>query len=107
MAEPQHVRDCDTPNKSRHKNPSWLHRALRIRPGHASTFVSSKNDCTGFGLLLAIDLVLISAAMVSWRISLPFSVAIIALCIGFCLCIEQPFRARERFARAKIRRGED
>jgi hypothetical protein len=107
MAESQHARNCDTPNSSRHRIPTWLHQALRIRPGRAPKFVCSKNNCTGFDLLLAIDLVLIGAAMVSWRISLPVSVTIITFGIGFCFCIEQPFRARERFARAKIRRGED
>jgi hypothetical protein len=48
-----------------------------MHPGHAPTFVCSKNDCTGFDLLLAIDPILVGAAMVTcvrWRWRNPIGV---------------------------------
>ena len=85
---------------------SLLHRVFGITPGYAPFWFCSRNTCAGFDLLTAIA----SAAIIcvfflpargSWwtlSIGIPLAIAWLVLAI--------PFQNRERWGRARRRRGE-
>jgi hypothetical protein len=85
---------------------SLLHRALRITPGYAPVWFCSRNTCAGFDLLTAIATVVIACMMFlpthvgwwTWLICLPIATAWLVFAI--------PFQNRERWGRARRRRGE-
>ena len=85
---------------------SLLHRAFRITPGYAPVWLCSRNTCAGIDLLTAVGSVALGCMMFlpkhvgwwTWWISLPILIA----CPVFAL----PFQNRERWGRARRRRGE-
>ena len=85
---------------------SLLHRACRIPPGYAPLWFCSRNTCAGFDLLTAVATAVIGCMMFlptrvgwwTWSICLPIAIAWLVFAI--------PFQNRERWGRARRRRGE-
>jgi hypothetical protein len=85
---------------------SLLHRALRITPGYAPVWFCSRNTCAGFDLLTAIATGAIGCMIFlptrigwwTWWLGVPIVIA--------CLVFGIPFQDRERWGRARRRRGE-
>lgn len=87
---------------------SWLHRVLHITPGYASNFLLSPDSCLGFDMLVVINGILflgISGLLHIYGIKWGW---VVGLFIGlvFMIFIVVPFENRERFGRARRRRGE-
>jgi hypothetical protein len=96
----------DTEVKNSSQNITWLHRACGVKPGFAPRFASSKSFYAGFGLFVLVDAGLLLLAAIFWRTSPLLALLCVATVIVLAVAIEFPFSSAERFARARIRRGE-
>ncbi len=85
---------------------AFLHRVFGITPGYASVWLCSRKPCEGVDLLTAIASVTIICMIVlaarvgwwMWLVCIPILIAWLVLTI--------PFQNRERWGRARRRRGE-
>ncbi len=87
---------------------SPLHRLLRLAPGSVPPWFCSRDSCTGFDLLIAVEVGLILGALLLGQFHglwWPLAVAIPSV-ILFWAFVHAPFENRERWGRARRRRGE-
>lgn len=90
------------------RNRSLLHRILGITPGKAPKYLCSRNNCSGFDAISALESFLLVLAFAIWKFTQSYSLSlfVVFLLIGFVFCLDVPFRSCERKFRARIRRGE-
>jgi hypothetical protein len=85
---------------------SHLHRLLRITPGYAPAWLCSRNTCEGIDLLTLAPVIgfIASAALAKWASAWILVVAVPILVSWLVFAFE--FSQRERWGRARRRRGE-
>lgn len=89
--------------------PSLGHRLFRVRLGHAPSKLFALSDCSiQLDIFFGVQGALFIAAMVCWRVlHLPWPLSVLLLgLVGLLLAVEAAFKDCERFAQARIRRGE-
>src|SRR4051812_7658513 len=86
---------------------SSLHRLLRIRPGYAPAWFCARDSCTGIDLLMGVEVGLVFASLLLGKLGgwwlVPLALAAVA---RFAVAVHLPFESRERWGRARRRRGE-
>jgi hypothetical protein len=87
---------------------SLLHRLLGLTPGHAPTWICSRNSCEGLDLLIFVEVIAIFGACLLGQFhGLWWLLAVVVpAVIFFWLYLHQPFANRERWGRARRRRDE-
>jgi hypothetical protein len=84
---------------------SLLHRTLRIRPGAAPSCLIARNDCTGADVILGMAAATFMLGLFAWQSTQGGSVALFTASAALFYIASQAQEC-ERFARARIRRGE-
>src|SRR5438105_10455642 len=87
---------------------SLLHRLLRITPGYTPEWFCSRDECLGMDLLIAGEVgvgfgSVLTAQCRGWWWLVPPALAAV---VWFGLKVHIPFQDRERWGRARRRRGE-
>lgn len=87
---------------------SLLHRILRFAPGRVPAWLCSRDYCTGFDLIIASQITLLTGAFVASKVlHLPWLWIPALVVLGsFAWFVYLPFEQRERWGRARLRRGE-
>lgn len=93
--------------KAQVSSASALHRWLHLKPGYAPTWLCSRSHCTGIDSLLAVQAALLGIAFALWRFGIDWKWLGLAILGAFsCGILSFRFSERERFGRARRRRGE-
>ncbi len=86
--------------------PSRLHRMMGVQPGRVPRWLASTGTCGGLDAICLSQTAALVAAYLLWKHSAALSIALIAANAAFLVFLRMPFGDVERFARARLRRGE-
>jgi hypothetical protein len=87
---------------------SLLHWLLRLTPGYAPPWLCSRDQCADLDLLVVLEACLIFGTLLLAKLSGLWWPAIVVApsAILFAMVLHVPFQSRERWGRARRRRGE-